>query len=58
MKKINLHFSHFILVLVSILVLSFAYKGDKDAMHKRIFDLDVVEYRDGKPKPKSEKDEL
>lgn len=35
-----------------------AFKGDKDPMHKRIFDVKVTEYRDGKPKNKSEDDEM
>ncbi len=49
-----------LLALIFVLYISsaFIWKKEKDPLHKKIFITQVTEFRDGKPKPKSEEDEL
>jgi hypothetical protein len=54
-KKI---FSISALTLVVILLMSFAFKGEKDPLHKRVFNINVTEVKDGVVAKKSTMDKM
>jgi hypothetical protein len=46
------------LIFAAVIFINAAYKGEKDPLHKRTFNIGIVEVKDGQPGKKSLKDEF
>ncbi len=43
---------------LALIIFCSAFVSEKDALHKKIYIVQITEYRDGKPKPKTIEDEI
>jgi hypothetical protein len=46
------------IALALIVFMSFAFKGEKDPLHKRVFNINITEVKDGVPAKKSTMDKM